>query len=180
MPVQSLYEIIHWNATIIDATTPTIADVKPQGIITELELPKLVREVDTTKRAGESGTVPRLKFWTDMEMSFNCKATFKEMSTALAKMSHISGTVKLTACLTDDANVTTAYIVECKGFITEFDVGKFSDNGYEATYKMAVYYLKATLGTFILISDPRNYIFSINGTNLLANIKDTIDPPVVP
>lgn len=178
MAIQSLYEIVHWNATIIDATSPTIPDVLPKGVITELELPKLIRDMDTTKRAGELGIVARPKHFNELELTFNAKAIFDTLATALAKMMQVSATIKLTACVTSDAGVTTPYIVKAKGFISELDLGKMSDNGYESSYKMMAYYLDISLGTtYTLIYDPRNYAFTLNGTNIFSAIKDIIDPP---
>jgi phage tail tube protein FII len=176
MAIQSLYEIIHWNATIID-TNPIIDDVLPKGVITELELPKLMREMDTTKRAGELGIVPRPKHFGELALSFKAKAIFDTFATALTKMMQTSATIKLTACITSDAGVTIPYTVEAKGFISELELGTLSDNGFESSYKMMAYYLSIDLDTYTLIYDPRNYLFTLNGVNLFASIKDVIDPP---
>lgn len=177
MPIQSVYEVAHWNA-IIDSDNATPANkVLPKGVITDLTLPTLERDVDTTKRAGELGVVPRPKFFNEMEMSFSVKAVFKEMIEALARGMQTSYTIKATACLESDSGVPKPYIIEAKGFTTGFPLGELSADGLEAEYTFMAFYLKLTLDTTIIIYDPRNYIYSIGGTNLFAAVKDVIDPP---
>lgn len=179
MAIQSLYEITHWNAVIIDAGSPTPPDVSPAGVITDLTLPTLEREVDTTKRAGELGVVPRPKFFNEMELTFTVKSVFSTFLNALAKGMQTSYTIRATACLEPDTGAIIPYIVESKGFTTALPLGGLSEDGFEAEYTMMAWYLSLTLGSFTLIYDPRNYIYSINGVNLFANAKAIIEPPLV-
>lgn len=174
--LQSLYEISHWNMTLIDAASPTPPDVKPSGIVTDLDLPMLTMAFDTTKRAGELGIVQRPKYFEETELTFTVKSVFKELIEALAKGFRTSYTLKATACLEADNGTVKPYVIESKVFTGEMPFGGLSADGLEAEYNLKPYYVKATLDTTIIIYDPRNYVFSINGTNLYTNIKTVIDP----
>lgn len=174
MAAQSIYSITHWNAIAIkDPATPASA-IKPQGVITDLTLPTLERDVDTTKRAGELGIVPRPKFFNEMELSFTVQAYYKEFLLALAEAMQVAYTLRVNVCLENDAGAITPYVVEAKGFVTSLPFGDLSADGLESEVTFMAYYLKATLDTTIIIYDPRNYIYSIGGVNLLDAEKTAL------
>jgi len=173
---QSLYDVNHWNATVFfDGTTDITANLK--GVITGLTLPTLERDFDTTKRAGELGVVPRPRQFNEVEASFTVKSVFREFLEALAR--GMASTLMLTAtsCIEDDAGNVIPYVVRVRGFVSSFPFGELSDEGLESEVTMMCYYVEVTLGTFSLIFDPRNYVFSVGGVNIFDNVKTIIDPP---
>lgn len=176
MPVQSLYNISHWNAKIIQDVTPVVPNLIPKGIITDLSMPTLEREMDTTKRAGELGAVARPKLFNELEMSFTMVSVFREMLEALTRGMQKSFTLEATACIEPDTGAVLPYIVSAKGFVSSMPFGDLSPDGFESEITMMCYYMSATLGTTAIIYDPRNYVLSLNGTNLFADVKTIIDP----
>jgi phage tail tube protein FII len=165
MTAASIYEVSHWNMMILEDGTP-ITSIKPQGIITDLTLPSLERDMDTTKRAGELGVVPRPKFFNEMELSFTIKSYFEDFLESLAKGMQTAITIRAVTCIESDAGVPSAYVVESKGFVSSLPFGDLSADGLESEITFMAFYLKATLGTSTIIYDPRNYVYSINGTNV--------------
>jgi P2 family phage contractile tail tube protein len=176
MAIQSLYEISAWNAKITGDTslTPPGVDFTPNGIITELNLPTLERDMDTTKRAGELGIIPRPKFFNELEVTFTVKALYAQFLEALARGMTKSMTITATTCLQSDTALK-AYIVVLRGFISSLPLGSLSADGLEAEVTMMCNYFSTTIDTNIIIYDPRNFVYSINGTNLFADMKTMID-----
>lgn len=173
--VQSLFEIAHWNAKITYGTVPT--EVALKGVITDLTAPTLEREFDTAKRAGELGVVPRPKYFNEVEISFTVRNIFKELITGLVTGTARSITLTATACIEADDNSVEAYQIVAKGFVSSLPMGDLSEDGYESEVTMMCYEFTANLGDFTMVYNPRNYVLSINGTNLFEDIKDVIDPP---
>jgi phage tail tube protein FII len=173
---QSIFELVHWNAKFISSdTTPTT--VKPSGIITDLTLPTLTREMDDTVRAGELGVVSRPKKFGELAVSFNVKSYDEDLYEILLTGMSQYLTMEATTCMSTDAGVVTTYKVECKGFVNELPLGELSEDGFESEVSMMCYYLKTTFGSKVSIYDPRNYVLSIDGTNLFSGIANILDPP---
>lgn len=175
----SLFEIHHWNAKLEYDTAGTEDDITAnlKGIITDLSSPVLEREFDTAKRAGELGVVPRPTFFNEVEISFSIRAIFEDFLRACVTGTSRSVTLTATACLEADDNTTQPYRFICRGFVSSLPFGDLSEGGLEAEITMMCHYLSVTLGsTFTMIYDPRNYVLSIDGTNLFANVKTVIDP----
>lgn len=173
--VQSLYELSNWNARIILADDSI---EQPSGIITDLTLPTLEREMDTTKRAGELGVVSRPSYFSEVELSFTIKNTYAGFFEALVTGMNQSITLEANTCIIPDTGTPTAYVVSGKGFVSSLPLGDLSADGMEAEITMMCWYVTADLGGVAMIYDPRNYILSLDGTNLFAGIKDVIEPPI--
>jgi phage tail tube protein FII len=174
--IQTLQPTVHWNA-IFTTTDTTPVVVKPSGIITDLTLPSLTREVDDTVRAGELGVVPRPKKYGELEVSFTLAAIFDTLHQTLVKGTNQTLIMEAVTCVIPDSGAAVAHKVECRGFVTELPLGELSEDGYEAEITMMCWYLKVTMGTKITIYDPRNYVLSVDGTNLFASVATIIDPP---
>jgi phage tail tube protein FII len=175
---QSLYEVTHWLLKITPSGVSPVATI-PKGIITELTLPTLEREMDNTKRAGELGVVSRPKYYNEMSLEFTVKYFYKELIEALIKGTNESITLEATACLQPDTGTAKAYKVLAKGFVNSLPLGDLSSDGLESKISLMCWYLECNLDTSTIIFDPRNYILSMNGTNIFESVKTIIDPPVV-
>lgn len=177
--IAGIKAIQHWNLTLSDDDNTT-TDVRTTGIITDLDLPELTTDFDTDLRAGELGVVSRPKRLTDLDLSFTAVYPSQELMAAVARSKTIPATLRATVCVENDGVSPVAYIVEGKGYNETMPLGGLSADGIEMEYTFKLYYLTLTLDSFTLIYDPRNYIFSINGTNLYASVKTIIDPPSTP
>lgn len=174
----SIYEVSAWNAKLAYDTTGTVDDITAnlKGIITDLTSPVLEREFDTTKRAGELGIVARPKFFNEIEVSFTVRNTFTDFFKALVTGTSRPVTLTATACIEADDNTTQAYVYTCKGFVSSLPFGDLSEDGLESEITMMCHYISVALGTTTIIYDPANYVLSIGGVNLYANVKTVIDP----
>lgn len=179
MAVQSIYEITHYNFSILlppvaPATEPT--PLALNGVATDVTLPELVREVDTTKRIGELGLVPRPKTYNELELSFTIKAIFEGLLTALIEGSVASYQVEMTTCLQNDDGTIIPYTLLGDGYFTSIPFGQLGSDGLESEVTMMLWKMQVNIDDTEIIYDPRNYILSVNGTNRYANVKTIILP----
>lgn len=161
-------EIQHWNLKVL-----TIANalVNLKGIVTDISAPKLTRDFDTTKRAGEAGVVARPKFFTEVEMSFTIKRVTIEALKALTESVSLPVTLQCSTIQEKDDGSREVYLWNVKGFPSEVPLGDLSEDGLESEITIMAHYVSASLGTYSLVYDPVNYIYSVNGTNLYDGIK---------
>lgn len=161
-------DILAWNVKMLDIDNAPIA---VGGLATEFELPTLEREFDTEKRAGESGVISRPKFWNELEASFTLMSYSEEFHSALLKNVAKTVTMQLSASAADANGSSVVYTASMRGFYSEFPMGSFSDTDFEIEITLKVNYLSVQFGTQTFVYDPANYIYSVNGANVLANIK---------
>lgn len=165
----AIRDIQAWNVKLLDISN---APVTVAGLATEMTLPTLAREFDTDKRAGESGVVPRPKFFTEMESTIKLMSVSEEFEIAMLSNVAKPVTLQLSASAADTSTgATVPYVVSLRGYFSEYPLGDFSDMGMEQEITMMVSYVSKQFGTNMMIVDPRNYIYSINGVNLWASIK---------
>ena len=169
----SARQIKDWLATIIDRDgTPT----DTQGIATELNLPSLEWDFDDDKRAGAYGTISYPLAPGSVEASM----TFMGMSPELhdAIISSIGGelTLQLDGAAEDiESGNSIRYQVVMRGAVAQIPFGSFTaQENAEFEFAMRVNYIKRTFGSSVMIYDPRNWEFSINGRNLLQSKKDAL------
>lgn len=166
MPVR---DIQAWNVALLDINN---APISVAGLATEFTLPTLEREFDTDKRAGESGVVPRPKFITEMVATIKLMSTSEEFENAMLSNLAKPVTLQLKASAADTVTgITVPYIVSLRGYFSEYPLGDFTDMGMEQEISMMISYVSKTFGSNIVIIDPKNYIYSINGVNLWAGVK---------
>lgn len=161
-------EIQHWNATILDINN---APVNLKGIITELTSPVLERDFDTEKRAGEAGVVPRPKFFNEVEVSFTVRRIFPAFSKAILEAVNVPITLQCNTIIENSSGTNDVYSWFVKGYPSSVPLGDMSADGLEAEKSLMCHYVSVTYGTFSMVYDPVNYIYSINGVNLFASIK---------
>lgn len=176
--IAGIKAVQHWNLTLSDDDAGT-TDVRTTGIITDLDLPELTSDFDTDIRAGELGVVARPKRMEELELSFTAVYPSNELMAAVARSKTIPVKLTATVCVENDGVSPVAYIVEGRGYNAAMPLGGLSADGIEMEYTFMLYYLSVTMGTFSMIYNPREYIFSINGTNMYAAVKTIIDPPAV-
>lgn len=164
----SVPEIQHWNLKILSINNIL---VNLKGLVTEVTAPKLTRDFDTTKRAGEAGIVARPKFFSEVEMSFTVKRVTIEALKALTEAVSLPVTIQCSTILEKDGGTRDVYLWNVKGYPSEVPFGDLSEDGLESEVTIMAHYVAATLGTYSLIYDPVNYIYSINGVNLYDGIK---------
>lgn len=167
-------DVTAWNCRLLDINN---APTNIKGLITEVSAPTLERDFDTTKRAGEAGIIPRPRHFNELEVSFNVNKVSKVLSRALLEaIGSINRTVSLqcTAVIDMDAVTRDIYLWTAKGYLSSVPLGSLSADGIEAEYTMMLTQLDISFGDFTMSYDPSNYIYSINGVNLLASIKTAI------
>lgn len=167
-------DVTAWNCRLLDINN---APTNIKGLITEVTAPQFERDFDTTKRAGEIGVIPRPRHFNELEVSFSVKKISKLLSKALLEaMGSINKTVSLqcTAVIDNDATSRDIYLWTAKGYLSSVPLGALSADGIEAEYTMMLTQLDVSFGDFTMSYDPSNYVYSINGTNLMASIKTAI------
>lgn len=163
-----------WNAKIIDADDEVIGLT---SIITDLNAGGLERNFDTTRRAGEVGVIARPQGFSEIEVTFTAKIFEKSFLTAFAKGVSTPITLQCMAAMADDEGDLTPYVFSATGFTGTMPFGNFSDSEVEGEFSMMAYKIEQSMGIdtdtdyFELIYDPRNYNYSVNGTNQLAATK---------
>lgn len=167
-------DITAWNAKILDVNSNPIS---LKSIITDLTSPVLEKEFDTDKRAGEIGVISRPLYFNEMESSFTIKkATKPLMQALLAGIGDPNGTITLQAtAIVDNGTTRESYIWDCIGYVSSLPLGDLSADGVDAEVTMMVNKLDVAFGVdFAMSYDPENYVYSINGTNLWADVASVI------
>lgn len=166
-----MLEIQHWNATLLDINN---APVNLKGIITELSSPVLERDFDTEKRAGEAGIVARPKFFNEVEVSFTIRRIFPAFTKAILEAVLLPITLQCNTIIESESGTNGVYSWYIKGYPNSTPLGDLSADGLEAEISLTCHYVGVTYGTFSMIYDPVNYIYSINGVNLYASVKTSL------
>jgi phage tail tube protein FII len=164
-------EIQHWNATLLDVNN---APINLKGIVTELTAPTLERDFDTDKRSGEIGVVPRPKFFNEVEVSFTVRRVFPAFSKALLEAVNKPLTLQCNTIIENSDGSNNMYSWFIRGYHSSIPLGDLSADGMEAEVSLMAHYLSLTFGTLTLVYDPVNYVYSINGVNLFADIKSNL------
>ena len=165
-----------WLVKILDAgANSTNVDF----ICSEFNGGELEREFDTDPRAGEVGSVPRPMKFGELEVSMSVKMVTKEVLDVINTGIKNPISFQLSAATSDDNGTITPYIYTVKGFMSKIPFGDIaSDASFEAEFTLMATYLKQEIGTgvekFELIYDPKNYLYSVNGVNMLADIKTSL------
>lgn len=164
-------DIQAWNVSMLDINN---APVAMAGLATELELPTLEREFDTDKRAGESGIISRPKHFSEVECSFTLMSISEEFMSAILQNVAKTVTFNFSAAALDSAGASAVYSLAMRGFYNSLPFGNIDDVSSEIEIGFNVNFFTFTFGAQTMTYDPANYIYSVNGTNLLANIKTTL------
>lgn len=161
-------EIQHWNATILDIN---YSPVKLNGIVTEVKAPKLERDFDTEKRAGESGVIARPKFFNEVELSFTVKRIFPNFVKAIMQAVNLPLTFQCNTIIESATGVNEVYSWYAKGYPSSLPFGDLNADGMDSEVTLMCSFLSCTYGTFTMVYDPANYVYSINGSNQFNDIK---------
>ena len=148
-------------------------------ICSEFNGGELEREFDTDPRAGEAGVVPRPMKFGEIEVTMTVKMVTKEILDVINTGIKNPISFQLSAATSDDNGVITPYVYTVKGFVSKIPFGDISaDASFEAEFTIKATYINQTIGTgagqFELIYDPKNYLYSVNGVNQLADIKTSL------
>lgn len=163
-------EIQHWNATLLDINNVA---VNLKGIITDLTAPTLERDFDTAKRAGESGVVSRPKFFNEVEVSFTIRRIFPAFTKAIMEAIDRNITLQCNTII-ERTGTNEVYSWFVRGYPSTIPFGDLSADGLEAEVTLMCNYISCTYSTLSVVYDPINYIYSVNGTNLYADIKNSL------
>lgn len=141
--------------------------------VTSLELPTITRTFDTDRRIGYAGIVPIPTGFDELSLTFTTKAVDNTFLTVLSSIESVN--FVFTGLEQDSTSGVNKIVVLCSGFVENLPMGNFSDNGseYEFTAKISRIELVYN-GDSVLVFDPKNYIYSVNGYNQFVNIASNL------
>ncbi|MEO0842643.1 MAG: phage major tail tube protein [Cyanobacteria bacterium J06643_5] len=159
-----------WLFTVLDNEgKPT----DTQGIATELDLGSLEIAHDTDKRAGAYGVVALPQTPDEMEVSVSTIGMTEELHNAL--LSGVSGEISLQFNGVEEnpeVGTSKGIVIVLRGSIGSIPFGSYTaQSNAEFEFTMMVNYINRLWGTSRFIYDPRNYLWEVNGKNLLAAKK---------
>lgn len=167
------YHIKDWTATILNTNNqPTSL----QGMVTEADLPDIEREYDTEKRAGLPGVVSFPMGWGEMESTITLRNVSEGFFDAIASTVNGELSLQLTGIAENsETNATVSYLCTVRGSVMSMPMGSFSaQESAEFELGIKVNYVSRALGASTFIYDPRNFIWSVNGVNLLEARKQSL------
>jgi phage tail tube protein FII len=168
-------DVTAWNGRLLDIYNNPL---NLKSLITEIKAPSIEREFDTTKRAGEPGIIPRPKYIKEIEVSFTAmKMSSGLLRSLLEGVGDYGKTVTLQATAIIDSDTTSSsYIWTTKGCVSKAPLGNLGADGIEAEFSIMATQIDLQFGNeFSLSYDPKNYMYVINGVNIWANIKASIN-----
>ena len=165
--------ISDWTANILDIND---APISLASIITDLDAGGIERNFDTTRRAGEPGVIARPQGFSEIEVSFTAKILAKDFIKSWSEGVTEPISLQLMAAMNDGTGVLIPYTFQATGYTQMIPFGSFSESEVEGEFTMMASKVTQTIGAtgvgqYTLIYDPKNYIYSINGVNKLANVK---------
>lgn len=172
MPVNG-YIIKDWTATLLNANNqPTSL----QGMVTEADLPDIEREYDTEKRVGLPGVVSFPMGWGEMESTITLRNVSEGFLDAIAGTVNGELSLQLTGIAENtETGSMVSYFCTVRGSVMTMPMGSFSAQEVaEFELGIKVNYVSRTLGNSSFIYDPRNFIWSVNGVNLLESRKQSL------
>ena len=158
----------YWSLRVSNDTT-----IVGNADVTSLELPTITRTFDTDRRIGYSGIVPIPTGFDELSLTFTTKAIDNVFLTVLSSIDTVN--FVFTGLEQDTTSGVNKVTVLCSGFVENLPMGTFSDGGseYEFTAKISRIELIYN-GDSVLVFDPKNYIYSINGLNQFSTISSTL------
>jgi len=160
--------VVYWNATL---TSIASLNQSLKGIITDVSSDGLQRDFDTAIRAGEMGVVPRPRHFGEFSVSFTAVKFSQGIIKTLWEAVNDRVTLTANAIIGSDAGTNEAYQWSVKGYPSALPLGDLGEDGLSSEFTLMCDYLSISYGTFALIYDPKNNIYSVNGTNLQASVN---------
>lgn len=162
--------IQHYVLTGLDANgTPT----STQGIVTDVDLGELEFAFDNDKRAGAYGVVSRRLTPDEYEVTFSTVGMTQELHNLL--VGGVNSEISFQLSAIDEDTETGAIIpikIVMRGAVSSIPFGSYTpQNNSNWDIGFMVNYIDRKWGDSTFIYDPRNFIWSINGKNLLADRK---------
>jgi P2 family phage contractile tail tube protein len=162
----NVHGIRDFNLLVLSSDgTPTTT----QGLVTKVDLPVIEREFDSDARSGFPGIVSYAQGFKEMECSLTLKGVSRTLEDALLASINGEVSLQLSAAAESDDGSILAYIVTMRGSVMQLPTGLSltPQENAETTFSMRVNYYARTFGGSTFVYDPRNNVFSVNGTDYL-------------